>query len=220
MELEDLKTAWDQLERRVEIAETKLQTYSEQRAVGSLKRRVMHLTAGQFIQAVLWVFAIAVAAPFWIEHRHVLHLLIAGLTLHLYGIGVVCICVLQILVMGQIYYTESVVLCQRRILRLQRLRILTGLALGLPWWVLWIPVTMVGAERWMGIDLYQVSPGWIHLSLVVGWAGMAATVGVARYLADNPPESKAVRNLVDGLSGQRLARAIRQFDEVQRFASE
>lgn len=220
MELEDLKTAWEQLERRVDIAEVKLHEYREERTVGALQRLLMRLTAGQAFQVALSVAAIAVAAPFWIEHRHTPHLLIAGLILHIYGVAVVCVCVMQILMIGQIYYTESVVMCQRRTLTLQRLRILSGLALGLPWWILWIPATMVGAERFAGTDLYQASPGWIQLALLIGLGGIAATIGIAHHLGANPPESKAVRNFVDNLSGRSLASAIRQFDEIKRFEGE
>lgn len=220
MELEDLKTAWQQLEHRVEVAEIRLHEYREQRTVGALRRLLMRMTAGQAIQAVLSVMAIAVAAPFWIQHRHIPHLLIAGLTLHIYGVAMVCSCVVQILLIGQIYYTESVVMCQRRTLEFQRLRVLSSLALGLPWWILWIPVTMVGAERFMGTDLYQVSPGWIQVSLVIGLCGIGASIGVARRLAAHPPESKALRNVIDSLSGCSLARTIRQFEEIQRFAGE
>jgi hypothetical protein len=127
---------------------------------------------------------------------------------------------MQILLIGQIYYTESVVMCQRRTLGLQRLRSVSGLALGLPWWILWIPVTMVGAERFMGTDLYRASPGWIQLSLLFGLCGIAASIAVARRLAAHPPESKVLRNVIDSLSGCSLARTIRQFEEIQRFAGE
>jgi len=71
MELEDLKTAWQQLEDRVEVAEIRLHEYREQRTVSALRRLLMRMTAGQAIQAVLSVMAIAVAAPFWIQHRHI-----------------------------------------------------------------------------------------------------------------------------------------------------
>jgi hypothetical protein len=220
MELDDLKTAWQQLEHRVEVAEAGLHEYRKERTVGAFRRLLRRLTAGQAIQAILSALAIAVAAPFWIVHRHIPHLLIAGLALHVYGVAMICVCVTQIAVIGHLYCTESVVKCQRRALELQRLRILANLALGLPWWVLWIAATMVGAERFMGIDLYAASPGWIQLALLIGLGGIAASVAVARHLASNPPQSKAVRNFVDSLSGCGLARAIRQFDEIERFADE
>jgi hypothetical protein len=55
---------------------------------------------------------------------------------------------------------------------------------------------------------------------LIGLGGIAASVAVARHLASNPPQSKAVRNFVDSLSGCGLSRAIRQFDEIERFADE
>jgi hypothetical protein len=220
MELEDLKTAWEQLERRVEATEIRLHEYREQRAVGGVRRLLMRMTAGQAIQAILAVMAIVVAGPFWIHHRHIPHLLIAGLALHIYGVVVICSCVVQILLIGRIYYTASVVMCQRRTLEFQQLRILSSLVLGLPWWILWIPVTMVGAERYLGVDLYRASPGWIQICLVIGLFGIAANIAVARRLAAHPPESKVLRHAIDSLSGCSLARIVRQLEEMQRFAGE
>ncbi len=220
MELEELKAAWEQLERRVEVAEVRLEDYRAERAAGTLRRLLLQLTAGQAIQIAVAMAVILVAAPFWIEHRHTLHLLVAGLSLHIYGIALICVCVMQILMIGQIYYTESVVVCQRRTLALRRLRILSGLALGLPWWILWIPATMVGAERFVGTDLYQQSPGWIQSCVLIGVAGMAVSVGVAHALAAHPPESRTLRNCADSLSGRSLERAIRQFEELGQFEGE
>ena len=220
MELEDLKSAWEQMERRVDVAETTLREFRQERAVGTAHRLLMHVTAGQTVQAALSVASIVLVAPFWVEHRHTPHLLIAGLSLHLYFVGMICACAMQIILLGQIYYTESVVTCQQRTLKLQRLRILLGLALGLPWWILWVPAMMVGAQRFVGIDLYRASPGWIQLSLAVGLVGIVASILVARLLDANPFKRGAARSLVDALSGRSLARALRQFEEIRRFERE
>lgn len=220
MELEELKSAWEQMERRVDVAETTIREFRQERAVATSRRLLMHVTAGQTVQTALSVASIALVAPFWVEHRQTPHLLIAGLSLHLYFVGMICACAMQILLLGQIYHTESVVSCQQKTLKLQRLRVLSGLALGLPWWILWVPTMMVGAQRFAGIDLYRASPGWMQLSLAAGLVGIVASILVARLLDANPFKAGTARSVVDALSGRSLTHALRKLEEINRFEQE
>jgi hypothetical protein len=70
-----------------------------------------------------------------------------------YGVATICVGVTQILLIGRTNYTAPVVIFQRRQAELQRLRIVTSLEIGLPWWILWVLATVVGAKWWLGIDL-------------------------------------------------------------------
>ena len=95
---------------------------------------------------IIWIVLIALVAPSWIAHRHVPHLLVAGLAIHLYGILTICPAVVQLLVMMRTWHTAPVVTFQKKIAELSQLRIICNLALMLPWWVLWVAVLMVVAE--------------------------------------------------------------------------
>ena len=169
---------------------------------------------------MLWIVIVATVAPFWIEHRHVPHLLIAGLVLHLYGVVTICSSVTQLLLIGRTYYSAPIVTFQRRVAELRKLRLISSLLLGLPWWILWIPITLVGAQRLAGIDLYAQSPSWVHVAIAVGVVGMAATVALANRLADWPTRSPMVRRMVDDLAGRSLGRVARQLEEIQDFERE
>jgi hypothetical protein len=172
---------------------------------------------GQAVYCLLWIGIVATVAPFWIEHRHVPHLLVAGLALHVYGVVTICAGVTQLLLVARTYYTAPVVVFQRRLAELHRFRVISSLAIGLPWWILWVVATVVGAKWWLDIDLYAQSPGWIHVALGVGVAGLALSLCAARRFADHPPQSLMLRRMVDDLAGRSLLREIRQLDEIARF---
>jgi hypothetical protein len=220
MELDDLKVAWTHLAQRVEAAESFALSECRERKLDQARdalRRLGWAQAGHFL---IWIGIVAIAAPFWIQHRHVTHLLIAGLALHVYGVLTICAVVVQILLIGRTYYTAPIVTFQRRLAELQRFRVVSSLAMGLPWWILWVAATMVGAKLWFDVDLYAQSHGWIAGSLAIGATGMAVCVWIARRLAACPVHSPFVRGVIDDLAGRSLRRATRQLDEIARFERE
>jgi hypothetical protein len=217
VELDDLKVAWAKLDERVAHLEEVVVQNQHKRVLDRTKRVLAMLGWGQAVQSVIWIGVIAVIAPFWIEHRHVPHLLAAGLALHVYGVLTICSSVVQLLSIAHVYWTAPVVSFQRRLAGLERLRILSSLATGLPWLVLWVPATMVGARRFWGVDLYAQSSDWIYASVGFGIVAIAAIVWVARRLANRSPSSAWVRRVIDDLAGHSLVRASRQLQEITAF---
>jgi hypothetical protein len=218
MELDDLKLGWAQLGQRVDQLETVVAKGYQERALEGVRRVLRGLGWCQAIQSVTWIVVIAFVAPFWIEHRAVPHLLIAGLVLHLCGVLTVCSSVVQLLWITYTYLTAPVVTFQRRLAELQRLRIISALVVGLPFWILWVPATMVFAKGVLNEDLYAQSPGWIHVALAVGLVGIVSTLMLARFLADRPITSPFLRRIVDDLAGRSLVRATRHLNDATAFA--
>src|SRR5262245_40464369 len=95
----------------------------KRRRFDEVRRTLQMVGLGQAIQLAIWVGLLGVIAPFWIENRSVPHLLIAGLLLHAYGILVICGAVVQLLAAGRLYYTGSIVECQKRLSELEQVRI-------------------------------------------------------------------------------------------------
>jgi MFS family permease len=217
MELDDLKIAWAHLEDRVEKTESLVRRDYTARRLNESRRALRGLTWGQAAQVLAWIGVAAIVAPFWIEHRHVPHLLVAGLALHLFAIAIICTSVMQILLIGRAFYTAPVVTIQRRLAELHRFRVVSSLGLGLLWWVMWVAATMVGAQLWFGVDLYRESPRWIQMALGLGVAGMGVSVLLARCYAKRAPASPFLRRLIDDLAGHNLLRATRRLEEISGF---
>ena len=114
------------------------------------------------------------------------------------------------------YYTAPVVTFQRRVVELQRFRAMSTLALGVPWWILWVVAAMVGAKWLVDVDLYAQSPRWIQLSIAIGVVGMILTVWLAGRLGARSASPRC-RQILDDLAGHSLGRVKRSLDEIGSF---
>jgi serine/threonine-protein kinase len=217
VELDDLKAAWTELNQRVGAIESVVRADYRARRLDPIRRALRLMGAWQAIHAVVWVVIVAVIARFWIAHRDVPHLLGAGLLLHAYGVLVICVSVVQLLVIGRTYYTAPIVECQKRVAELYRLRVICGLAVGLPWWVLWVVFLVVGAQALLGVDLYARAPGWIQATVAFGVAALAVSAWLARRLGDRPVLPRWVQSVADDLAGRSLRRAATRLAEIRAF---
>lgn len=109
---------------------------------------------------------------------------------------------------------------QRRLAQLRRFRVWCTLALGLPWWCLWLLVPMVVAYQWTGADWFATGAGWIWACMGVGGVGVLANLWLARWLDRRAIASPWLRRIVDDMSGCNLRRASRELDELARFDRE
>ena len=220
MDLEEMKLAWTRMEQRIDRLEGIALDALRERKLDASRSALRRVSAGEFVRIVLWIAFVAIVAPFWIQHRAVAHLLVAGLVLHAYGVAVVCVSVVQLLLVGRLYYAGPVVVMQRQLAKLRRFRIYAELAIGLPWWLLWVPAAMVAAMKLGGVDLYAMSPAWVYGSLAVGVIGLGLSLWLARWLAARRVRWPWIQAMVDHLSGRSLARAARELDDLARFARE
>lgn len=219
MELDDLQIGWGVLDRRIKVIEAGAVRQREAAMVSARQRPLWFLGARQVLLiAAGLVFAIG-GGSFWFEHRDTLHLLLVGLSLHLYGVIMIVGGSVQLAMISQAHASAPVVEFQERIARLRRVRIVTGLAMGLPWWIVWVTLVMaVAAER--GVDLYVQSPAWVWWNLAIGAVGMLICGIVAHRVADKPVKSAAVRAVVDSLTGRNLRQVAADLEELNQLKKE
>jgi len=220
MELEDLKAAWRDLDRRMQAREATdarlLEAAGRQRARSALRP----VLVGQSFQALLWGAVISVAAPLWIQNRAVAHWLVFGLTTHVYAVATIVLSGTQVLLVLAIHFDASVVDVQRRLALLRRQRLRHTLLLALPFPMLWVVFTVVGAKWLLGVDLYAASPGWIHLSIAIGALMSGLILLLPRLLRGSARGARWLRAFAEDVAGCSLRRATREIDEVVRFAQE
>jgi hypothetical protein len=198
MELDDVRTAWSALDSRVGAMEALLEREELRRRTRTLRLPLAFMGAGQALQFAIWILVVAVAAPFWIAHRSVPHLLAAGLVLHVYGLAVIISSIVQVLLVVRTWHTTPVLVFQKRIAELRRFRALNSLAFGLPWWILWVPATMVAAKLLGGADLYAASSAWAWGSMAIGLAGMAMNLWFLRHRLTGAPDDTDCAALEEG----------------------
>lgn len=211
IDLEELKREWAQTKLRVERLELA--------SVGRQSRGVLRATQVRiWVAQLVWVLLVISSAAFWSSHLDVPHLVIAGMSLHVYGVVAIVLGGIQLRAIAAIDYGEPVVELQRRLAKLIRLRARCSLVLGLPWWVLWLPCMIVGLTALTGVDFYD--PLWAALSIAIGILGLGVTIVIARFIAARTPPDRGLNRMIDELAGRSLVRAAREVDAVARFADE
>ena len=218
MELDELKQAWARMDLRQDGMEALLRAEFRGHRMESTRSVLRWSFVALAIELAVWIAFTAWVASFWVDHRSVLHWLVVGLLLHVYGVAGIWGTATQLLLLSRIYLFDAPVLVlQRRLAQLRRFRVWCTLALGLPWWCLWLLVPMVFAYAWTGTDWTAAGSGWIWACMGLGVVGMAGSVWLARRLAGRTIRSAFVQRIVDDMSGCNLARASRQLDELARF---
>jgi hypothetical protein len=216
MELDDLKAAWKTLEQRLEAqGALNLHMYKEGK-LDRLRRGLRPLVWGQAIQIVIGVLVAVYGGSFWVDHRDVPHLLIAGLIVHVAGMSMIALGALMEAMIARIDYSAPVLTIQRQLAQLRKVYVRGGLAIGLPWWLLWVPFLMV-LIGYAGVDLYLHAPSVIWIGTAIGVAGLLATWAFVRW-ADNRP--RFAGRLEHSAAGGSITRAQACLDEIARFERE
>jgi len=211
MELDDLKTAWQTLDRRL-AAQSALSLHMLKE--GKLRRGLRPLFWGQVAQILFGVALIVFSASFWTQYIDVPHLLIAGVSMHIYGVVSVVFAGFTLGMMSRIDYAAPVLAIQKQLAKLRRTYIINGMCAGLPWWWLWMTLLQMISMSVVGADLYANSPGWVLGCYGAGAVGLLATWRVHRWSRSRPQLAQGVD---DSVTGSSLRKARRFLEEIAEF---
>lgn len=218
MELDEMKQVWARMDLRQDGLEAMLRHDFRDRRLEKARSAMRWGLLWQAVEIACWLAFVVFVASFWVEHRRVMHLLVIGVLLHVYGIAGIRSSVTQLFLLSRIYLFDAPVLVlQRRLAQLRRFRMVSTLTLGLPWWFLWLLVPMVVLTWSSGVDMFAGASGWIWANMAVGVAGTGFSLWLARHLAGRPIRSPWLQRVVDDMSGCTLVRVSRQLDEIARF---
>ena len=216
MELDDLKQTVANLEREV--------AYARSFRVAANKEKQLDRTRAS-LRPVLWEHAgqmtlglvIAIVGQSWWGELDAPALLVAGIVLHVYAWLMIVLGVRVIVSIRTLDLDAPVVEIQKALARLRRSYVMTGFVVGMPWWLLWIPLAMVV----FGVDLNgRFSWAWLFTNVVIGIVGIAGTVWYFRHLWIEPQESERRRSIEASVSGSSFRRAQGFLDEIARFERE
>ncbi len=213
MELDDMKLVWQTLDRRLEQQHAlNVQIFRDTR-LDKMRRGLRPLVWGQALQMIIGVLGLLLLAPIWIAHRHDTAVLIAGVVMHVYCVGLI---VFGAVVQGSIArldYAAPVLAIQRQLLKLRRTYAVGGaLVVGLPWWFLTAPLLIVLTR---GV-IMQNAPSVIWIQVAIGAAGLLATWWFHRW-SHRPERATWARKLDDSATGGSLRRALAATDDIARF---
>jgi hypothetical protein len=216
MELDDLKSAWQTLDRRLD-QQSALSLHLFKRAtLERMDSALRPLYWGQIVQILFGIVVAALAASFWMQHRDVPHLLSIGLLMHVYGVVTIIFAGVTLSHIKRIEYAAPVVAIQKQLAQLRRTYVINGMSVGLPWWVLWVPAVQMLLMSAFDADLYTNLQGWIWSFYASGVIGMLATWLLQRWTRD-PRRARVAQFIDDTVTGRSLRNAQRTLDEIERF---
>lgn len=216
MELDDLKQAWQDLDRKLDRQHAMdVLRFREERGK-RLKSGLWPLALGQALQMLLGVATLLLGVDVWTGHREVPHLLAIGLSLHVYGVAMIVSGGVVGALIAKIDYAAPVLDIQKRLALLRKVYVRTGTALGLAWWLMWMPFVAAILMAAFGADLYLNAPSVFTVGTAVGVAGLLATWGLHRWMG-HPSRPRLAQAMENSMTGASLRRAQALADEIARF---
>jgi len=219
MELDDMKSAWLALDRRLQTQEAlNLHAFREGR-LDRLRASLRPLAAGQAIQLAAGVLLALVFASFWVEHRATPHLLVTGLLLHIYALMFIVFAARDLYMIQRIDYAAPVLDIQRRLAELRAGRIRVALIFGAVGCFLWVPLVLWLFYVVLGLDIYVANPYVVYGFVASGVGCVALMVALIRW-SRSPRRARIAKALEDNAAGRSVSKAQRFLDEIAAFARE
>ncbi len=222
MELDELKSLWQQTDRRLEAMVPALRLQERLARAGALDRA---RAKNRFTHVVLWyevafgAVAALLGGSYLADNLGELRFAAPVALLHLAAILTLGLAAWQLVELGRIDYGGPVLGIQRRLANLAVVR-----ASGIRWLLLaspllWAALVVVVPHGLIGLDVYRAfGIAWVGGNFLVGlavlvaglWAGRSARFGSSRLW----------RGLGDDLTGRRLAAASGALDDLAEFERE
>jgi len=216
MELDELKLAWQTLDRRLQQQTAlNLQLLTESR-IDKVRSRLRPLWFGQVIQLIVGVLLTVAFASFWIANTGSPTLLASGLVMHAWSVALIISAVMELLLITRIDYAGPVLTIQKSLAQLRLWRTRVSPWLGLPFWLLWMPLMAIAFKQLFGVQMHA---SVYYIGIPIGIVGMLAMVWFHRWA--HRPERRHIGEAIDAESaGRSVTRAQRYLDEIARFGEE
>ncbi|QSX76457.1 hypothetical protein HIV01_008290 [Lysobacter arenosi] len=216
MELDELKLAWQTLDRRLEQQTAlNLQLLTETR-IDKVRSRLRPLWFGQVIQLIVGVLLTVTFANFWIANAGSPALLASGLLMHAWSVALIISAVMELLLITRIDYAGPVLTIQKSLAQLRLWRTRVSPWLGLPFWLLWMPLMAIAFKQLFGAQMHA---SVYYIGIPIGIVGMLATVWF--HFWAHRPERRHIGEAIDaGSAGRSVTRAQQYLDEIAQFGKE
>jgi hypothetical protein len=217
-ELDDLKTAWQTLNRNLERQnEFALHQFKDSK-LQRLRSGLRPLVIGQIIQIICGALLAIVGGSFWFDHIGVADLMFYGIIVHVYGIMLIVFAARDLFLIQRLDYAAPVLALQKQIADLRNWHVRAGIWFGITGCFIWIPL-MLMIFYGLGADVWMRKPsvvGWFVLSGFISLAVLFAIVLWSRLSG----KEKFAKNLEDNSAGRSVSRAQKVLDEIARFERE
>ena len=212
LELDDMKTAWQELDRRIEQHYALNLTIYRGGKLQDIRRALRPLRWGQQAQVVGGAALILPFARFWVAHLGALHLMLPGLMMHVFGLMLIASAARTAILIDRIDYSAPVLQIQQCLaeLRLWRARVEQPVFAVVGCFI-WIPLTLVVFAA-LGADIWVHAQGVVWSFIASGFACLGILYAIVRVKGRSAVENNFV--------GRGIRTAQSELDEIARFERE
>jgi hypothetical protein len=218
MELDELKSTWQALEKALERGNQLSAAMLRQQKLDAVQKHLRPLKLSQAFQ-IFWGIPFIVLAGFlWSTRPTAISVILGGIVVQAYGIGCLMTAGMVFSSLSRIDYAASVVEVQGGLARVHRAYGICALVAGLSWWFLWIPLLMLLAGL-AHINLYAHAPSFIWINMATGVVGFLGTYWM--YIYSLKSSNMRFRHFMERMTfGRSLQNALQQLTEVRKFEEE
>jgi hypothetical protein len=221
MELDDLKTAWRELDRRLDSSLALNRHVLRELKLDKTRSALRRLAGLVLFELISGVLAALLLGSFLAAHFDTARFAVPAVVLHVVALLTIVAGARQLALIGRINYSGPVVNLQHELaaLRASRVRTTSWLLLLSP--LLWTPLAIVAAQGLFGFDVYRgFGPLWVASNIGVGLATIPLAVWIARRYSERLGGSRFLKHLADDIAGRSLATAMGHLEEITRFEEE
>ena len=218
MELDELKSTWQALEKALERGNQLSVAMLRQKRLDAVNRSLRPLKLNQTFQIFVGVLFIVLAGILWSTKPTAISVILGGIIVQAYGIGCVMTAGMVFSSLSRIDYAAPVVEVQGGLARVRRAYGICVLVAGLSWWFLWIPLLMLLAGL-AHFNLYAHVPSVIWIGMATGVVGLLGTYWM--YIYSLKSSNMQLRQFIERAAfGRNLQNALQQLNEVRKFEEE
>lgn len=212
-ELDDLKSAWQSLNRTLEKQHAFALHLFRENKMTHLRSGFRPLVIGQTIQLISGLLLSLFAGSYWFDHRGVTHLMACGLSLHAYGILLIVFAGRELFLIKRLDYAAPVLVLQKQVTYLRNWHLRAAAWFGVAGCFIWIPL-LLAIFYGLGADVWRRSPG------VVGWFFVSGVICLGIFcaiVAWSRRSGEKASDLDASCAGRSVARAHALLEEIKRF---
>ena len=151
---------------------------------------------------------IILGAICWTQNIGIVHRVVSGVSLHVYGVIVIGAAAHVLTRIGRMDFTKPVDQITESLGVVRRAYLMTGPVIGFPWWLMWIPACVA-----IGFDAVM-HPNCLWVSLAIGIPGLAITLWLYLRVLNSSKES--AREWQKQFAGEGLSQAFMMLEEIER----
>lgn len=215
MELDDMKTAWQTLDRRLGQQHALNLHLLRETRLDRMRAGLRALKSNQILQLVAGLVAALVIGRYWIPRADEPVVLASGLLLHAYTLMIAAFAARDLVLLSRVDASEPVVSIQKRLAELRAWRLRSARWFMIAGCLMWVPLVALLFHR-AGLDLWRHRPGFLAMLVASGVACLGLAWGLATW--SRRPGRVRLRRFVEASAvGRGIADAQAALDEIERF---